>query len=85
MGRFFLFLLKFTQIYHSFNKIHTKITLLIPKSMNISSNIPCTNGTYTKVTSYNDVENTPTPTDGTATLFFDFEHGVFWSKKFVNG
>lgn len=55
------------------------------QSLNISSNIPSTNGTYTKVSSYNEVENFPTSTDGTATLFFDFEHGVFWSKKFVNG
>ena len=46
---------------------------------------PSVQGSYTKVSGYSEVENAPTPTDGTATLFFDFEHGVFWSKKFSNG
>lgn len=42
-------------------------------------------GTWQQVKEYKDVENCPVPTDGTPTLFFDFDHGVFYSKKFVNG
>lgn len=48
-------------------------------------NQPCTSGMYDKVTSYQDVENYPTPTNGTAVLLFNYEQGVFYSKKFVNG
>lgn len=54
-------------------------------NMGQQSSSPCVSGSYTKVSGYSEVENAPTPTDGTATLFFDFEHGVFWSKKFANG
>ena len=42
-------------------------------------------GTWQQVKEYKEVENCPVPTDGTPTLFFDFEHGVFYSKKFANG
>ena len=52
---------------------------------NLGNTSPSIQGAYTKVSGYSEVENAPTPTDGTATLFFDFEHGVFWSKKFANG
>lgn len=69
-------------MYNNLNGINNQNN--IPNSTP-SVNVPSTNGTYTKVSSYNEVENYPTPTDGTATLFFDFEHGVFWSKKFSNG
>lgn len=55
-----------------------------PNSGQVSSS-PSISGSYTKVSNYSEVENAPTPTDGTANLFFDFEHGVFWSKKFANG
>lgn len=48
-------------------------------------NQPCTSGMYDKVTTYQDVENYPTPTNGTAVLLFNYEQGVFYSKKFVNG
>lgn len=42
-------------------------------------------GDYKIIEKYAEVENTPTRLDGTATLFFDFDNMVFWSKKFVNG
>lgn len=42
-------------------------------------------GTWLQVRDYKEVENYPVPTDGTPTLFFDFEHGMFYSKKFANG
>lgn len=48
-------------------------------------NKPSTSGIYDQVSSYQDVENYPTPTDGTAVLLFNFGNGVFYSKKFVNG
>lgn len=48
-------------------------------------NKPSTSGIYDKISSYQDVENYPTPTDGTAVLLFNYESGVFYSKKFVNG
>jgi hypothetical protein len=49
------------------------------------SNQPCTSGVYDKVTNYQEVENYPTPTNGTAILLFNYEQGIFYSKKFVNG
>lgn len=49
------------------------------------SNQPCTSGMYDKVTNYQEVENYPTPTNGTAVLLFNYEQGIFYSKKFVNG
>lgn len=48
-------------------------------------NKPSTSGIYDQVSSYQEVENYPTPTDGTAVLLFNFGNGVFYSKKFVNG
>ena len=42
-------------------------------------------GDYRLVNKYDEVINTPTRLDGTASLFFDFDNMVFWSKKFVNG
>ena len=42
-------------------------------------------GDYKIIEKYAEVENTPTSLDGTASLFFDFDNMVFWSKKFVNG
>lgn len=44
-----------------------------------------TQGDYKIVSKYEEVANTPTRLDGTASLFFDFDHMIFWSKKFVNG
>lgn len=49
------------------------------------SNQPCTSGMYDKVSNYQEVENYPTPTNGTAVLLFNYEQGIFYSKKFVNG
>ena len=48
-------------------------------------NQPSTSGIYDKVSTYQDVENYPTPTNGTAVLLFNYDDGVFYSKKFVNG
>jgi hypothetical protein len=48
-------------------------------------NAVSTAGDYKIVNKYEEVENTPTRLDGTASLFFDFDNMVFWSKKFVNG
>ena len=42
-------------------------------------------GDYKTVEKFADVETSPTRLDGTATLFFDFNNMVFWSKKFING
>jgi len=42
-------------------------------------------GAYFSVSNYSEVEQSSTPIDGTASLFFDFSNGTFWSKKFVNG
>lgn len=42
-------------------------------------------GTWVQIHEYKEVENSPVPTDGTPMLFFDYEHGVFYSKKFANG
>lgn len=42
-------------------------------------------GTYQYVKDIKEVENTPVALDGSASLFFDFDNGVFWSKKYENG
>lgn len=42
-------------------------------------------GSYQVVNSYKEVEDTPVSFDGSATLFFDFNNMIFWSKKFVDG
>lgn len=42
-------------------------------------------GIWVQIREYKEVENSPVPTDGTPMLFFDYEHGVFYSKKFANG
>lgn len=42
-------------------------------------------GEFIKVKNFDEVKDYPTRLDGTATLFFDFENKVFWSKKFING
>ena len=42
-------------------------------------------GTWMQVHEYKEVESYPVPTDGTPSLFFDFDHGMFYSKKFANG
>lgn len=60
----------------------------LQQQQNIQSpimNQPCTSGVYDKVTNIQDVENYPTPTNGTAVLLFNYDTGVFYSKKFVNG
>lgn len=48
-------------------------------------NRPSTSGIYDRVSNYQEVENYPAPTDGNAVLLFNFENGVFYSKKFING
>lgn len=48
--------------------------------------VPMSNqGRWYYVNDYNDVATTPTPQDGTASLFVNLDRGVLWSKKFVNG
>lgn len=42
-------------------------------------------GMFIQVNDYKDVENYPVSPDGTPTLFFDYQHGFFWSKKLLNG
>ncbi|MEG2924495.1 MAG: hypothetical protein RR848_08495 [Oscillospiraceae bacterium] len=42
-------------------------------------------GEFVKVANFQEVEEYPTRLDGTATLLFDFNNRVFWSKKFANG
>ena len=51
-----------------------------PASQSVS-----TNGDYRAVKNFSEVEQAPTRLDGTASLFFDFDNMVFWSKKFING
>jgi hypothetical protein len=53
-------------------------------SMNVNPSMG-QRGVWIQVHDYKEVENYPVPADGTPTLFFDFEHGMFYSKKFVNG
>lgn len=42
-------------------------------------------GSWSSIGDFKEVENAPVPFNGTPILFFDFQHGVFYSKKFVNG
>lgn len=42
-------------------------------------------GEYVNVKSVDEMHSAATRLDGTPTLFIDEEHGVFWSKKYVNG
>lgn len=42
-------------------------------------------GDYITVRDYQQVETTPARTDGVATLFFDFDNKIFYSKKLLNG
>lgn len=42
-------------------------------------------GSFMQVHDFKEVENTPVPTNGTPVLFFNFEQGLFWSKKCING
>lgn len=42
-------------------------------------------GDYITVKDYQQVETTPARTDGVATLFFDFDNKIFYSKKLLNG
>lgn len=60
-----------------------------PNTNNINNyanqNAVSSSGDYKIIEKYSEVENTPTRLDGTASLFFDFDNMVFWSKKFVNG
>jgi hypothetical protein len=52
----------------------------------MSVQVPLSNqGRWYYVTDYNEVATTPTPQDGTASLFVNLDKGVLWSKKFVNG
>lgn len=53
---------------------------IMPQNTSVSER-----GQFVKVASFEEVKDYPTSLDGTATLFFDFEHRVFWSKKFLNG
>lgn len=55
-----------------------------PPQQNVQ--VPLSNqGRWYYVTDYNEVATTPTPQDGTASLFVNLDKGVLWSKKFVNG
>ena len=56
-----------------------------PQPQSQGNNAMGQRGTFIQVSGYKDVDNYPVPLDGTPTLFFDYEHMVFWSKKFVNG
>lgn len=42
-------------------------------------------GVFVEVKDFKEVEMYPVSTDGTPTLFFNFDQMIFWSKKFVNG
>lgn len=42
-------------------------------------------GIFKQVREYKEVENASVAADGTPTLFFDFQHGIFYSKKYVEG
>ena len=85
---------EYNQIMQQYQNMYRNINPAITPNNNFNPNYtpPTTTqnavsvaGDYRIVEKYSEVENTPTRLDGTASLFFDFDNMVFWSKKFVNG
>lgn len=61
----------------------------LPNNISQNSNIQniglTTSGLFRSVSGADEVTESPTALDGSATLFFDFANKVFWSKKYVSG
>jgi hypothetical protein len=72
---------QYQTMYRNLNPVPNNIY----NNQTVQQNAVSTAGDYRIVDKYEEVENTPTRLDGTASLFFDFDNMVFWSKKFVNG
>lgn len=70
----------YNNVYNQYNPAYTPAPAPVPTPPPAP-----TGGEWRYVKSLEEVENTPTRVDGTATLLVDFSNGVFWSKKFNNG
>jgi hypothetical protein len=70
------------QLYNSYKQMQSQMQSNVQPTVNPSMG---QRGIFIQISDYKEVENYPVPTDGTPTLFFDFVHYVFYSKKFANG
>ena len=73
-----------TIFYNNYKQMQAQMMGMQQPPMNVNPAMG-QRGTWLQVHEYKEVESYPVPTDGTPTLFFDFDHGMFYSKKFANG
>jgi outer membrane murein-binding lipoprotein Lpp len=72
------------QLYNTYKQMQSQMQANTQPTVNVNPSMG-QRGIFIQISDYKEVENYHVPTDGTPTLFFDFVHYVFYSKKFANG